>query len=419
MGKRCSTPGRPAQYATRTVFFVAGFGMAAWAPLVPYAKLRVGISESGLGLVLLSIGIGSVVAMPLAGALASRFGCRIVIIGSAALLCSALPFLATVARLPLLAFFLFSFGAGLGAIDVAMNIQAISVERSAGRAMMSGFHGLFSFGGIAGAAGVSAMLGIGTSPLLAEISAVAVSAIALAAAAPYLLAEGAPGDRSAFAVPRGTVLFIGCLCFIGFLIEGSVLDWSALFLISVREIEPYYAGLGFACFSATMTLGRLVGDRIVRRLGGPAVIGLGGAMRGRRVRRCHPDPVHPRRIARLRAGRGRMLKCRPGPVQQRRATNGDAGERRRSCCYRSRLCGHSPRAGSDRVYRASPKPFERLPGIGHTAPWGGCERPIVAGVAADCPAAEYDDDDAGAAIFFLLHWQCSKDAPCSSLAMTS
>lgn len=250
--------------------------MAAWAPLVPYAKLRLGIGEGTLGLVLLSLGIGSIVSMPLAGMFVGRFGCRAVTIGSVALLCGALPFLATVASLPLLALFLFTFGAGLGAIDVAMNIHAIGVERAAGRALMSGFHGFFSLGGIAGAAGVSGMLGLGISPLSAEICVVAVSTIALAVAAGGLLPYAARSHGPALAVPRGTVLFIGLLCFIGFLSEGSVLDWSAVFLISVRSIEPYYAGLGFVAFSATMTLGRLVGDRIVQRLGGRTVIALGG-----------------------------------------------------------------------------------------------------------------------------------------------
>jgi MFS family permease len=276
MGDRRSTPGAPAEYATRIVFFIAGFGMAAWAPLVPYAKLRLGIGEGALGLVLLSMGVGSIVAMPIAGALVGRFGCRAVIIGSAVPLCSALPFLATVGDLPALALSLFGFGAGLGAIDVAINMHAIHVERAAGRAIMSGFHGLFSLGGIGGAAGVSAMLGIGASPLLAEICVVGIGAIALAAAAPWLLPCVSSSNGPAFALPHGTVLFIGLLCFIGFLTEGSVLDWSAVFLISVRDIEPYYAGLAFASFSATMTLGRLVGDRVVRQLGGPTVIGLGG-----------------------------------------------------------------------------------------------------------------------------------------------
>ena len=121
------------------------------------------------------------------------------------------------------------------------------------------------------------MLGIGASPLFAEICVVGISAIALAAAAPWLLPYAARSDGPALAIPRGTVLFIGLLCFVGFLTEGSVLDWSAVFLISVRDIEPYYAGLAFASFSATMTLGRFVGDRIVQRFRGPTVIRLGGS----------------------------------------------------------------------------------------------------------------------------------------------
>jgi MFS family permease len=273
-----SRASRAAQRATGVVFFVSGFGMSAWAPLVPYAKARLGIDDGELGVVLLSLGLGSVLAMPIAGGLVSRFGCRIVIVGSAALLCGALPFLATLAHSSLLAMSLVAFGAGLGAIDVAMNIQAIAVERAARRAIMSGLHGLFGLGGMSGAAAVSAMLAVGASPVLSEISVAVISGFAVAAAAPYLLPHGAGRHGPMLAVPRGPVLLIGVLCFIGFLTEGSVLDWSAVFLISVHQIEPYSAGLGFASFSATMTLGRLVGDRIVQRVAGPAVIGIGGLL---------------------------------------------------------------------------------------------------------------------------------------------
>ena len=106
--------------------------MAAWAPLVPYAKSRLGLSEGALGLLLLSLGIGSIVAMPLTGALAARFGSRAAIIAAATLLCGALPFLAIVAWLPAFALVLFAFGSGLGAIDVAMNIQAIESSAAPG-----------------------------------------------------------------------------------------------------------------------------------------------------------------------------------------------------------------------------------------------------------------------------------------------
>src|SRR5688500_7879469 len=67
------------RFSTRAAFFIAGFGMAAWAPLVPFAKARSGLDDGGLGLLLLGLGAGSIVAMPVAGALAARVGCRRVI----------------------------------------------------------------------------------------------------------------------------------------------------------------------------------------------------------------------------------------------------------------------------------------------------------------------------------------------------
>jgi predicted MFS family arabinose efflux permease len=271
-----AAPVRPEQLSTRIAFLIAGFGMAAWAPLVPFAKARVGVDEGVLGLLLLCLGIGSIVTMPLAGALAARLGCRLVIIVSTLLLCLALPLLASVSSLPLLVAALLVFGAGIGAIDVSMNIQAIIVERASGRPMMSGFHGLFSLGGIAGAASIAALLGDGATPLTATLVVIAGIAVALTIAAPDLLPYGGRNEGPFFAFPRGIVLFIGVLCFIAFMTEGAVLDWSAVFLTSVRGMEPSYAGLGYAAFALTMTIGRLAGDRIVQRFGGTNIIIFGG-----------------------------------------------------------------------------------------------------------------------------------------------
>ena len=89
-------PGRLEQMSTRVAFFIAGFGIAAWAPLVPYAKARAGLDEGTLGLLLLCLGVGSILAMPMAGILATRFGCRRVLSGGTLLICLALPLLATV-----------------------------------------------------------------------------------------------------------------------------------------------------------------------------------------------------------------------------------------------------------------------------------------------------------------------------------
>ena len=269
--------GRREQMATRIAFFIAGFGMAAWAPLVPFAKARAGLDDGVLGLLLLGLGVGSITTMPLAGALTARFGCRRIVVVSTILAGLALPLLASVSAAPLLAAVLFIFGAGIGSLDVAMNIQAIIIERESGRRMMSGFHGLFSLGGIAGAAGVTALLGLGASPLMASLAAVAGMGLALLAACPHLLSRASKSEGPLFALPRGVVLLIGVFCLIVFMTEGAVLDWSAVFLASDRGVDPARAGLGYAAFALMMSLGRLTGDPIVQRFGGTAIIVAGGA----------------------------------------------------------------------------------------------------------------------------------------------
>lgn len=269
-------PGRLEQMSTRIAFFIAGFGIAAWAPLVPYAKARAGLDEGTLGLLLLCLGVGSILAMPMAGMLATRFGCRRVVSAGVLLICAALPLLATVSTIPALIAALFMFGAGLGTVDSTVNLQAVIVERASGKTMMSGFHGLFSLGGMVGAAGVSALLGFGVSPLGATLVVIVMLLIALFKAAPHLLPYGSESSGPAFAVPHGIVLFIGGMCFIVFLAEGAALDWSAVFLAQERGIDTAYAGLGYAAFALTMTAGRLTGDVIVRRLGATRVIVFGG-----------------------------------------------------------------------------------------------------------------------------------------------
>lgn len=269
-------PGRAEQAATRIAFFVAGLGIAAWAPLVPYAKARTSLDDGALGLLLLCLGAGSILAMPLSGALASRFGCRRVLIGASLLVALMLPALATAAQLPLLGLALFIFGAGIGSLDCVINIQAVIVERASGRSMMSGFHGLFSVGGIAGAAGVSGLLMLGATPLFATLIVVAILLAAMAWAASGLLPYAGKGEGPAFAIPHGAVLFIGVICFVVFLAEGAMLDWSAVFLTDLRQVDAAYAGLGYAAFASTMTIGRLTGDRFVQRLGPQRIIISGG-----------------------------------------------------------------------------------------------------------------------------------------------
>lgn len=258
---------RSQQHATRAAFFLPGFATAAWAPLVPFAKHRTGLDEGSLGLVLLCLGAGSLLAMPIAGMLAARHGCRAVMVATLVMVIATLPLLA-VAPSPLtLGLVLFVFGAGVGACDCVMNMQAIMVERDSGRPMMSGFHAFYSIGGAVGAGAMTALLAFHLPPWLVCLLASAVMAALLAISLPFWRTDKAPSDAPMFAVPHGVVLAISVLCFVAFLAEGSVLDWSAVFLHEVQHVDSSRAGLGYLAFAIAMTITRLVGDGVVARLG--------------------------------------------------------------------------------------------------------------------------------------------------------
>lgn len=252
--------------------------MSAWAPLVPLAKARTGLDESGLGLLLLGLGVGSIVAMPFAGHLTARYGCRPVIACSTATLCVLLVLLSSLSWLPGLALAVVLFGAAMGMLDCAMNIQSIIVEKNSGEALQSGFHGLYSVGGILGAGALTALLSMGLEPVFSVLCVVIVVMGCLYKAIPSLLTYGTEKDGPIFAIPKGIVFLLGALCFIVFLTEGAVLDWGAVFLVSSRNMEPTLAGLGYASFAAAMTLGRLTGDALVRRFGGVRVVAYGGVI---------------------------------------------------------------------------------------------------------------------------------------------
>ena len=270
------------RFSTRLAFLAAGMAMAAWAPLVPYAKTRMGLGQAELGLLLLCLGIGSLLAMPVTGALASRFGCRPLILLSGALVCLILPFLAIAPSPLLLATTLFLFGAAIGTLDVTMNIQAVAVEKNNGGALMSGFHGLFSVGGFAGAGGMALLLWSGMSPLSASLVIAVLVGAVLCIANPHLLRapKVSGGDKRLFAMPRGAVIAIGLLCFAVFMAEGAIIDWSALLLTSGGGFTADQGGLGYAAFAIAMTLGRFTGDSVVRRWGGKRVLLLGGLCAG-------------------------------------------------------------------------------------------------------------------------------------------
>ncbi|HUB16684.1 MAG TPA: MFS transporter [Acetobacteraceae bacterium] len=264
--------------ATRLAFLVAGFGIARWAPSVPFARQRLAIADATLGLLLLCIGIGSIVAMQFTGVLSARYGARPVIVASGLGLTTSLPFLAVAATPPALAAALLGFGAALGSLDVAMNIHAVEVERAAQRPLMSGFHALFSIGGFAGSALMTFLLSARFAPLASTLCCAAIMLVAILFAWPRLLVGAHSKTAPRFVMPHGIVLLIAGLAAAAFLAEGALLDWSALLITASGLVSAAKGGVGYMLFSIAMTVGRLTGDAVTARIGDRAILFWGGVL---------------------------------------------------------------------------------------------------------------------------------------------
>jgi predicted MFS family arabinose efflux permease len=271
------TTDRPeTRLATRLAFLVAGFALACWAPLVPFAKERLGVDDGVLGMLLLCLGLGSVAAMLATGMLSARYGSKPIIIGGGLGLAFILPALAVASTPFTLGIALAAFGACLGSLDVAMNIHAVEVEKGADRPLMSGFHALFSIGGFIGSLLVTLLLSIKAGPLVATLLSSAVMVIAIIIAWPRLLRTVQAEDAPLFVMPRGFVLLLAALAAITFLVEGAILDWSALLLTTQGRVDASHGGLGYMLFAIAMTVGRFAGDAITARIGDRAIILWGG-----------------------------------------------------------------------------------------------------------------------------------------------
>ena len=264
-------------HAVRAFFFIGGFGSASWAPLVPLLRERLAIGDDVLGMLLLCVGIGSLVTMPLAGALSTRLGCRKVLTVTAVVYAAVLVAICAVDSLLLAVPVILLFGALMGCVDVVINVAAVIVEQGIGRRIMSGTHAFWSIGGFVGAGLYGVWVGaMGLTPMQSTLIAAGVILLFTGLFGSRLIPYGGGGGRL-IAIPRGIIVFIGIAAFIAFLSEGAVMDWSGVYLTTVRGFDLALAGVGFSVFSAAMFLMRLLGDAVVQRLGQRRVA-VGGAL---------------------------------------------------------------------------------------------------------------------------------------------
>ena len=264
-------------HAARAFFFIGGFGTATWAPLVPLLRERLMVGDDVLGMLLLCIGVGSLLTMPLSGALAMRLGCRRVVMTAAVLFAAILLLVSCVDALSLAVPIVLIFGAVMGCIDVVVNIVAVLVEKGIGRRIMSGMHAFWSLGGFVGAGLYGVWVGLlGLTPFQSTAIAAGLILLLTAVFGRHLIPYGG-GGGALLALPRGIIVFVGMTAFIAFLSEGAVMDWGGVYLTTVRGMDLALAGTGYSVFSAAMLTMRFLGDRVVQRIGALPVA-VGGAL---------------------------------------------------------------------------------------------------------------------------------------------
>ncbi|QND48849.1 MFS transporter [Rhizobium lusitanum] len=255
--------------AVSLLFLMNGFSVGCWAPKIPEFAERLQLSKFELGLMILVFGVGSLVMMPIAGAQIAGRGSKIVVKAFAVLLVPMLLAMTLVESVWTAAIAIFLFGGFIGAMDVAMNANAVSVEKSMRRAIMSSCHAFWSLGGLLGAA-IGGFL-ISHLGFLGHAEVVTVlSILILAVAWPMILGDQPHPDE---AKPKARLPMVplpwllGLMALFSMMPEGAVLDWSALYLSQEKAASVTLSGFGFAAFSLTMAVMRFAGDFVRDQLG--------------------------------------------------------------------------------------------------------------------------------------------------------
>ena len=251
--------------ATTVVFFLTGGVFGSLASRFPAVQERLDLTPGQLAVALLGLNAGAVIGLPLGGLLVARIGARASLAAGFAVYPPATVTAAVVPGLGWLVAGLAVMAAAISVNDVAMNAEGIALERRSGRPLLSGLHAGHSFGFLGGGL-LGTACAAGGVPLLAQCVGVAVVGTAGGLAATRALAP-ARERRRAVARPRGALLLLGLVAFCAFLVEGAANDWSAVHLRTERGGSPALAAAAFTCFTLSLALVRLAGDRLVARCG--------------------------------------------------------------------------------------------------------------------------------------------------------
>ncbi len=267
------------RYAINSVFFANGFVFANWASRIPLIQETFNISHQQLGFVLLSASLGSLVAMPTTGWLISKQGSRRITQISAILYLVIVPLMPIMPIYQALMAFFFVMGMTTGTLDVAMNAQAVIVEKLYKRPIMSFFHALFSAGMMIGAA-TGALFSYLEFPLITHFSIVVGAALLLMISQLRNFISDPPSeaveDTTFFRLPKASLIGIGLIAFCGMLGEGAMSDWSSNYMTRIVGAAKSTAPIALFAFSLAMTICRFLGDRVRSALGDSRLMFIAG-----------------------------------------------------------------------------------------------------------------------------------------------
>ena len=274
---------RRARRGVTLVFFVYGAVLATWVSRIPLIKQDLGLDTAQLSLALLGSPVGLIVATQLVSALVGRFTSAAVTRWGVAAASAAMVLPSLAWNLGSLAAALFLLGMALGSLDIAMNTQGVAIERGYARPIMSGIHGMYSVGVLAGALVGALAAHAGVDPRVHfALAAAVLAALGVAASGSLLGAEAdataAHGDAPAGArVPprlarHRALIALGAIAFCCLFAEGAVDDWSGVYLHEGQGASLGLAPLGAAACGIGMAVGRFGGDAVIARYGRPATL---------------------------------------------------------------------------------------------------------------------------------------------------
>jgi MFS family permease len=253
----------PSRIAVKIVFFLNGFVHANYFSRLPRIQEQFSIDNGVVGLVLLASSLGALLAMPFTGWLIIRNGSRRITIFGIFSYCALIPFIPWMPNVGALMILFFVLGVSSGMSDVAMNSQAVMVEKQMQKPIMTSFHALFSIGMALGAF-TGAFFSKVSAGIFIHFAVVSIMGVITVLVARYYLVHDKPQTKTteepAFRLPNAAMVSVGVIAFCSMLGEGAMADWSTNYMENIAHANQALAPIGLSAFALAMTIGRIFGD---------------------------------------------------------------------------------------------------------------------------------------------------------------